>query len=569
MSLEVKLISTNDIIDIDKDERGIFFSGNCYVITNKEENLNITYFWIGSESSKEDKEASEKYIQQISHNTHNSKSIISEAREPFHFIRTFGLGIIIFKGKRIEPKQRKEKQSLFRIRATKPGEIRCIEVKPEIASLDSGDCFCFTGNLRPVYIWFGKYSNEEERNMAKELSIKIAFDVPPKMFEESREPDLFWRSLGSKDQSDRIYSNKQPESIEEPPKRTPKLFKYSNDHNKEKLGEFSVDEIPNFSKNDLDSDDVMLLDCYDELFIWLGKNSNEEERKETTSKANEIAKSHIMDDSTFSSERLTYSAITFMEQDSEPSYFRTHFEGWSTEKEVHEKQEKEKQEKEKQEKERLEKEHQEKQRLEKEKQEKENQEKQEKERLEKENQEKERLEKEKQEKEKQEKQRIEKEHQEKQEKERLEKENQEKERLEKENQEKESLEKEKQEKEKQEKQRIEKEKQEKQRLEKEHQEKQEKERLEKEKQEKEKQEKQRIEKEHQEKQEEELLEKEKQEKENHEKELLEREKLEKERVEQQEKPKEQPKVEPKQNERSSKIIDNQLIPEEKKGCTIL
>eukprot|EP01091_Cochliopodium_minus_P016615 TRINITY_DN6286_c0_g1_i1.p1 TRINITY_DN6286_c0_g1~~TRINITY_DN6286_c0_g1_i1.p1 ORF type:complete len:400 (-),score=127.00 TRINITY_DN6286_c0_g1_i1:34-1209(-) len=324
-TLRIKLISEKNV-DIEKDEQGIFFSSQTYIITREEEDLLIVYQWFGNDHTKEDREISEEYVKTLSEKNKVIKSIIYEAREPSHFIALFH-GIVIFKGSRVEPSNRKERQTLLRIRATKPGETRCVEVPCQVSSLDSEDCFCLTGNRRPVYIWFGQFANDEEREMAKQLSIKIAFDVPPKMFQEKFEPELFWKILGATETKDRIYQQKDLPEIKEPViLHKPRLYVYSNDENPKSIGELTTREIENFGKSDLDPTNVMVLDCYDEIFIWLGKGSNQEEKEQSLQKAYEIVRNHKLDDNTFAND--INSALTFVEEGNEPSFFRANFPDW-------------------------------------------------------------------------------------------------------------------------------------------------------------------------------------------------------------------------------------------------
>lgn len=43
-------------------------------------------------------------------------------------------------------------------------------------------------------------------------------------------------------------------------------------------GRFRVEEIANFAQDDLDPDDIMVLDGGDEVYVWVGTGSTEEEK---------------------------------------------------------------------------------------------------------------------------------------------------------------------------------------------------------------------------------------------------------------------------------------------------
>jgi gelsolin len=51
-------------------------------------------------------------------------------------------------------------------------------------------------------------------------------------------------------------------------------------------GKFKVEEISNFEQDDLDPDDIMVLDGGDEVYVWIGQGSTDEEK----AKSNEMAK---------------------------------------------------------------------------------------------------------------------------------------------------------------------------------------------------------------------------------------------------------------------------------------
>ena len=55
----------------------------------------------------------------------------------------------------------------------------------------------------------------------------------------------------------------------------PRLFHCSN-----ATGRFEVEEIHNFTQDDLETDDIMMLDTYEQVLVWVGKESNQKEKKD-------------------------------------------------------------------------------------------------------------------------------------------------------------------------------------------------------------------------------------------------------------------------------------------------
>lgn len=55
----------------------------------------------------------------------------------------------------------------------------------------------------------------------------------------------------------------------------PRLFQVSN-----ATGALKVDEVFDFHQDDLIEEDVMLLDSYGEIFVWVGKLAHPEEERE-------------------------------------------------------------------------------------------------------------------------------------------------------------------------------------------------------------------------------------------------------------------------------------------------
>ena len=55
----------------------------------------------------------------------------------------------------------------------------------------------------------------------------------------------------------------------------PRLFHCSN-----ATGRFHVEEIHNFTQDDLETDDIMILDTYEQVLVWVGKDSNQKEKRD-------------------------------------------------------------------------------------------------------------------------------------------------------------------------------------------------------------------------------------------------------------------------------------------------
>jgi hypothetical protein len=82
--------------------------------------------------------------------------------------------------------------------------------------------------------------------------------------------------------------------------------------------------VDNFDQNDLNDEDVFLLDTYTQVFVWIGTQSTEEEKK----KAVEFAQKYVaeVDDG-----RDLDIPIVKVNAGQEPSIFTCHFIGWDHE----------------------------------------------------------------------------------------------------------------------------------------------------------------------------------------------------------------------------------------------
>lgn len=107
--------------------------------------------------------------------------------------------------------------------------------------------------------------------MASVIINAIAPNIDAQIINENAEPDIFWAALNGKTEYD-TELNKPGAPFLEPRLLHCKLL--SN-------GKLHVEEVDNFEQNDLDEDDVMILDGGDEVYVWEGKDSSDEERRKS------------------------------------------------------------------------------------------------------------------------------------------------------------------------------------------------------------------------------------------------------------------------------------------------
>jgi hypothetical protein len=87
---------------------------------------------------------------------------------------------------------------------------------------------------------------------------------------EGQEKAAFWEAIGG--QAEYLSDKRlQQEESEHPPR----LFQISN-----ASGSFTCEEIPEFVQQDLCTDDCMMLDLWDDIYIWVGANARDDEKKE-------------------------------------------------------------------------------------------------------------------------------------------------------------------------------------------------------------------------------------------------------------------------------------------------
>lgn len=316
---EIFRIEDFKLVPVDESVYGMFFGGDSYVIkysyTNKEGRPGyIVYFWQGAASSQ-DERASAAICAVQADDDLGGKAIqvrVEQGREPRHFIKMFGGKMVVFSGgkasgfKNVRDRDSYDEDGtrMFRVRGTCPEDVRAVQVEETAAALSSDDVFVLEtpGNC---WIWQGQGSSSEEQEIAAGVAPVVCPDRSPEVISEGSEPDEFWSAIGGKGDYSREFDLDKP--ILDPRLFHVRVMPAS--------GKYRAVEINEFEQKDLVPDDVMILDSGDEIYVWIGKDADAEEKK----KAMEMAQEYLAKDPTERNEKNTL--IFSVKQGEEPSSF--------------------------------------------------------------------------------------------------------------------------------------------------------------------------------------------------------------------------------------------------------
>jgi len=199
---------------------------------------------------------------------------------------------------------------LFHVHGTSAINTKAVQVVLKAASLNSADTFILNTE-KTQYIWYGKGCEDIERQFANTAAQFLNKGQTVLQMEEEQEPEDFWKELGGKGE----YQN-SPELQAEV--REARLFHCSN-----ASGRFEIEEIYNYDQDDLLMDDVYLLDVYSCLMVWVGQESNEEEKLKSFG----VALDYVQQASQIDGRDPESSVIRVL-AGAEPLIFTRWFHGW-------------------------------------------------------------------------------------------------------------------------------------------------------------------------------------------------------------------------------------------------
>lgn len=323
--VEIWRIEDFEMVKLEPNLHGQFFGGDSYVVLYtyqvRGREQYIIYYWLGNHSTTDEKGSAALHATQLD-DKYNGAPVqvrVTQGKEPNHFLQLFkGKLIVHMGGKASGFKNSKQEEMayqggtrVFHIRGTNDYNTRAVEVPAAASSLNSNDIFVIQTSNN-VFLWCGKGGSGDERELAKNVAKQISPVNDFTIVAEGSEPSEFWEGLGGKGE----YASDE-KLYQEVPSYQPRLFHCSN-----AKGTFHVEEIFDFTQEDLIEDDVMLLDTHSEIFVWIGKNSNKEEKEQAMTTAKEYVETDP------SGRDLEATSLIIIKQGFEPLNFTGYFHAW-------------------------------------------------------------------------------------------------------------------------------------------------------------------------------------------------------------------------------------------------
>ncbi|XP_034565918.1 scinderin like a [Notolabrus celidotus] len=294
---------------------GEFFGGDCYLVlytynTGGRER-HIIYTWQGQKCSKDELGASAYLTVNLDDSMGGvaTQVRVSQGQEPPHLVSIFkDKPLVIHLGGTCRKHGESETANvrLYHVRRSSTRASRAVEVEPTATSLNTNDVFVLK-SPEALFMWKGKGATNEEMVAAKYVAGLLGGTA--KEVDETKEPAGFWKALGGKKD---YQTSPQLQNVV----RSPRLFACSN-----KTGRLIAEEVPGEATQvDLAADDVMIMDTWAQVFVWVGKEANETEKTGSL----KIAQDYLNSDPS-----ARYGTpISIIKQGQEPLIFTGWFHAW-------------------------------------------------------------------------------------------------------------------------------------------------------------------------------------------------------------------------------------------------
>ncbi|KAK3140694.1 hypothetical protein QOZ80_5AG0404440 [Eleusine coracana subsp. coracana] len=327
-SLKVWLVDCGSVALLCTEEQEQLYTGDCYIAQysyiEDRKNYHLFLAWSGKNSVKEDSVAAASLMSGMADSAkgHAVVAKVFEGREPEFFFSIFK-SLIIYKGGRSTAYKnfvlqksdrngchRKDGVALFRVQGLEHDCVQAIQVDLVASSLNSSYCYILQDG-GSFFTWLGSLSSPSDHSLLDRMMSKLCPLKQSLLVREGSEPERFWKALGGRSE----YSKEK--RIRGWP-ADPHLYSCNVEQ-----GMLIVKEVFSFCQDDLVTEEILLLDCKEEIYVWFGLHSNVTSKEQALNIGELFLQYRIQHDG-----RSTVYVIT---EGDEPSFFTSFF-NWDSSK---------------------------------------------------------------------------------------------------------------------------------------------------------------------------------------------------------------------------------------------
>ncbi|KAG8086995.1 hypothetical protein GUJ93_ZPchr0010g7989 [Zizania palustris] len=275
-SLQVWRINDKDKMLLLSSDQSKFYSGDCYIFQymypGDDKDCCLIGTWFGKKSIEEDRVIAVSLASKMveSSKFQAVQTRLYEGKEPIQFFVIFQ-SFQVFKGG-LSSGYRKfiaengidddtyleDGLALFRIQGSGPENMQAIQVDATTSSLNSSYSYILhDGNT--VFTWTGNLTTTLDQELIERQLDVIKPNLQSRSQKEGSETDQFWSLLGGKSEYTSQKIGRENES-------DPHLFSCILPK-----GNLKIREIYHFAQDDLMTEDVYILDCHSDIFVWVGQ----------------------------------------------------------------------------------------------------------------------------------------------------------------------------------------------------------------------------------------------------------------------------------------------------------
>ncbi|XP_019614893.1 PREDICTED: protein flightless-1 homolog isoform X4 [Branchiostoma belcheri] len=313
---------------IEEAQHGKFYDADCYIIlkTSCDDQGNtdwMIFYWIGADASLDKKACAAIHSVNLRNLLGAECRTIREeqADESEEFLEVFDHNISYIEGGTasgfftVEDTQYTVR--MYRVSIPKTCNIHLEPVPVTLSALDPRFSFLLDAGLR-IYIWAGHRSTLNTRTKARLMAEKInknerKNEAEISVIRQGQETKAFWELLGGL--PDEILPH-VPEDFS-PPK--PRLYQVCLGMGYLELPQVELGAGQRLRKVVLNTRNVYILDCYSDVFVWLGRKSTRLVRAAALKLSQELCNMLPRPD---------VAMVTRVQEGTETQVFKSKFIGW-------------------------------------------------------------------------------------------------------------------------------------------------------------------------------------------------------------------------------------------------